>query len=138
MERLARDQIAKAILRKFKFKVATLPAGAFQWLFFLSAHVSPPVTHLAFNRIAAKLLGLTPDEGAIARGEQAMPAVNLIMEAGFLAIGFKGVADHPVTTPRAVARAFNQVGLRVVQEARLRPIPVVSVYFNWLLEKVGE
>lgn len=67
-----------------------------------------------------------------------MPAVNLIMEAGFLAIGFKGVADHHVTTPRAVARAFNQVGLRVVQEARLRPIPFVSVYFNWLLEKVGE
>jgi len=55
-------------------------AGAFQWLFFLSAHVSPPVSDLAFNRIAAKLLGLTPDEGAIARGEQAMPAVIGILE----------------------------------------------------------
>jgi SAM-dependent methyltransferase len=65
-----------------------------------------------------------------------MPAVNLIMEAGFLAIGFKGIGDHHVTTPRAVARAFDQAGLRVVQEARLRPIPGVSVYFNWLLEKI--
>jgi SAM-dependent methyltransferase len=65
-----------------------------------------------------------------------MPAVNLVMEAGFLAIGFKGIGDHHVTTPRTVARAFDQVGLRVLQEARLRPIPGVSVYFNWLLEKV--
>ena len=65
-----------------------------------------------------------------------MPAVNLVMEAGFLAIGFKGIGDHHVTTPRTVARAFDQVGLRVLQEARLRPIPWVSVYFNWLLEKV--
>jgi glutathione S-transferase len=55
-------------------------AGALQWLFFLSAHVSLPVTDLAFNRIAAKLLGLTPDEGAIARGEQSMPAVIGILE----------------------------------------------------------
>jgi SAM-dependent methyltransferase len=65
-----------------------------------------------------------------------MPAVNLVMEAGFLAIGFKGIGDHHVTTPRTVARAFDQVGLRVLQEARLRPIPGFSVYFNWLLEKV--
>jgi 2-polyprenyl-3-methyl-5-hydroxy-6-metoxy-1,4-benzoquinol methylase len=65
-----------------------------------------------------------------------MPAVNLVMEAGFLAIGFKGIGDHHVTTPRTVARAFDQVGLRVLQEARLRPIPGVSVYFNWLLKKV--
>ena len=51
----------------------TSPAGrasALQWLFFLSGHVSPSVTDLAFNRIAAKLLGLTPDEDAIARGEK--------------------------------------------------------------------
>ncbi|MFZ0887341.1 MAG: class I SAM-dependent methyltransferase [Candidatus Binataceae bacterium] len=65
-----------------------------------------------------------------------MPAVNLMMEAGFRAIGFKGIGDHHVTTPRAVARAFDDVGLRVVQGAQLRPIPGVSVYFNWLLEKV--
>jgi SAM-dependent methyltransferase len=66
-----------------------------------------------------------------------MPAVNLLMEAGFLAIGFKGITDRHITTPRTVARSFDHVGMRVVKEARLRPIPGVSVYFNWLLEKVG-
>jgi glutathione S-transferase len=68
-------------------------ASALQWLFFLSAHVSPPVTDLAFNRIAAKLLGLTPDEGAIARGEQAMPAVIGILE-GHLAKGKWMLSDE--------------------------------------------
>jgi SAM-dependent methyltransferase len=66
-----------------------------------------------------------------------MPAVNLIMEASFSAIRFKGIADHHVTKPRTVARAFDHVGLRVLQEARLRPVLGVSIYFNWLLEKVG-
>ena len=65
-----------------------------------------------------------------------MPAVNLVMDAGFRAIGFKGIGDHHVTTPQAVARAFDEVGLRVVREARLRLIPGVPMYFGWLLEKV--
>ncbi len=46
-------------------------ADALRWLFFLSSHLSPPTTDLAFNRIAAKLLGLKPDEDAIVRGEKA-------------------------------------------------------------------
>ena len=61
----------------------TTPAGrafALQWLFFLSGHVSPSVTDLAFNRIAAKLLGLTPDEDAIARGEKALPPIIGILD----------------------------------------------------------
>ena len=62
----------------------TSPAGranALRWLFFLSGHISPSATDLAFNRIAAKLLGLPPDEGAIARGEKALPGVVSIVEA---------------------------------------------------------
>lgn len=55
-------------------------ADALRWLFFLSGHISPPATDLAFNRIAAKLLGLTPDEGAIARGDKALPDVIRILE----------------------------------------------------------
>jgi len=65
-----------------------------------------------------------------------MPAVNLMMEAGFRAIGFKGIGDHHVTTPRAVAQAFDEVGLRVVRKAQLHLVPGVPVYFDWLLEKV--
>jgi hypothetical protein len=66
-----------------------------------------------------------------------MPAVNAMMELGFRAIGFKGINDHHVTTPRAVARAFDRGGLRVTQHAQLRLIPGVPLYFNWLLEKAA-
>jgi len=55
-------------------------AEALKWLFFLAQHVSPPATDLAFNRIAAKLAGRPSDEAAIARGEQALPAVIKILE----------------------------------------------------------
>jgi glutathione S-transferase len=54
----------------------TTPAGradALRWLFFLTSTISPPTTEVAFNRIAVKLRGGTPDEAAIARGEQALP-----------------------------------------------------------------
>src|ERR1700676_957787 len=55
-------------------------AGALRWLFFLSGHISPPATDLAFNRIAVKLAGLPGDEAAIARGEKALPDVISIVE----------------------------------------------------------
>ena len=54
----------------------TSPAGradALRWLFFLTSAISPPATEVAFNRIAVKLSGGTPDEAAIARGEKALP-----------------------------------------------------------------
>jgi SAM-dependent methyltransferase len=66
-----------------------------------------------------------------------MPAVNMMMELGFRAIGFKGINDHHVTTPRAVASAFDRAGLRVAQQARLRLLPGVPLYFDWLLEKAA-
>ena len=55
-------------------------ADALRWLFFLSGHISPSASDLAFNRVAAKLLGLPSDEDAIARGEKALPAVISILE----------------------------------------------------------
>lgn len=55
-------------------------ADALKWLFFLSQHITPPAGELAFNRIAAKLLGLPSDEAAIARGEKALPRVLGIVE----------------------------------------------------------
>jgi len=48
-------------------------ADALRWLFFLTSAVSPPATELAFNRIAVKLRGGTPDQAAIERGEKALP-----------------------------------------------------------------
>jgi SAM-dependent methyltransferase len=68
-----------------------------------------------------------------------MPAVNKLMEAGFYAIGFKGIDDHHVTTPRSVSRCFGRVGLRVVARRHLdmpaRPPLGVRLYYDWLLEK---
>ena len=55
-------------------------AEALKWLFFLSTHISPPATELAFNRIAVRLRGGTGDEAAIARGEKALPDVLSILE----------------------------------------------------------
>jgi len=67
-----------------------------------------------------------------------MPSVNPTMEVGFRLIGFKGINDHHVTTPAAVARAFDGAGLRVVRQSFLdvplgRPLGL-RLYHNWLLE----
>jgi SAM-dependent methyltransferase len=64
-----------------------------------------------------------------------MPAVNRMMEAGFRAIGFKGIEDHHVTTPASVAGGFGRAGLRVVRHETLAPIPGINLYYDWLLEK---
>jgi ubiquinone/menaquinone biosynthesis C-methylase UbiE len=70
-----------------------------------------------------------------------MPAVNKLMEAAFLAIGFKGINDHHVTTPRQIEQAFAAAGLRRVSSATLDlpfRMPLgVRVYYDWLLEKPG-
>jgi hypothetical protein len=59
------------------------------------------------------------------------------MELGFRAIGFKNIDERHVTTPRAVSSAFDRVGLRVTQHERLRLLPGLPLYFNWLLEKAA-
>jgi SAM-dependent methyltransferase len=66
-----------------------------------------------------------------------MPAVNRAMEWGFLAIGFKGINDHHVTTPRAVSRAFGGAGFSVIRESRLGVprVPGAALYYTWLLRK---
>jgi len=65
---------------------ATGRANALRWLFFLSGHISPSATDLAFNRLAAKVLGIPSDQNAIARAEKALPGVIGIVE-GQLARG---------------------------------------------------
>lgn len=68
-----------------------------------------------------------------------MPSVNKLMEAGFLAIGFKGINDHHVTTPQSVRASFEECGLRL-RSARYLDFPAdaplgLRLYYNWLLEK---
>lgn len=55
-------------------------ADALRWLFFLSAHISPPTGDLVYNRIAVKFLKIPADDDAIARGEKALPPVIRILE----------------------------------------------------------
>lgn len=68
-----------------------------------------------------------------------MPAVNKMMEVSFLAIGFKGIDDHHVTTPKQVAARFHANGFIVDDQARLTlPIPTIpgaTVYYDWLLRR---
>jgi SAM-dependent methyltransferase len=68
-----------------------------------------------------------------------MPAVNKMMEAGFRAIGFKGIEDHHVTTPVSVARHFEAAGFRLRREHHLdlplSPPLGLRLYYDWLLEK---
>jgi glutathione S-transferase len=56
-------------------------ADALRWLFFLSGHIAPSATDLAFNRIAVRLLGIPGDQEAIARGEKALPGMIEIIES---------------------------------------------------------
>jgi glutathione S-transferase len=49
-------------------------------LFFLTSAISPPATEVAFNRVAIKLRGGTPDEAAIERGEKALVAPLQVIE----------------------------------------------------------
>jgi glutathione S-transferase len=60
---------------------AAARATALKWLFFLAQHIAPAATDLAFNRIAAKVLGVKADEDAIGRGEKALPAVLQVLQS---------------------------------------------------------
>lgn len=68
-----------------------------------------------------------------------MPAVNKLMDAGFRAIGFKGIDDLHVTTPAEVLAALPRAGFRIAGANYLdfplrRPLGA-RLYYDWLLEK---
>jgi glutathione S-transferase len=87
-------------------------AQALKWLFFLSQHISPPATDLAFNRVAAKLSGRPIDEAAIARGEKAVPDVIKIVEGNLAANRWMLGADFSL-----VDCAYSSV-LNVIEKAQ--------------------
>ena len=65
-----------------------------------------------------------------------MPAVNVLMEAGFRAIGFRGIGHHHVTPPAKVARRFRDSGFVLLGQRTLGvPAPGLRLYSTWLLEK---
>ena len=101
-------------------------AEAMKWLFFLSTHISPPATELAFNRVAVKLRGLPGDEAAIARGEKALPEVIGIVE-GQLAKN-KWILGNEFTL---VDCAYGPV-LNVIEKAdfSFAPFPKTKAYLD--------
>jgi predicted TPR repeat methyltransferase len=68
-----------------------------------------------------------------------MPSVNGLMQAAFTAVGFKGIADHHVTTPAQVSKRCPEFGLRAIAQRHLvlpAPRPFgLRLYYNWLLRK---
>jgi ubiquinone/menaquinone biosynthesis C-methylase UbiE len=69
-----------------------------------------------------------------------MPAVNEAMRAAFLAIGFRQIEHHHITTPADAASRFSASGLRVQRTGHLT-LPFgaplgVRLYYCWLLEKI--
>jgi SAM-dependent methyltransferase len=64
-----------------------------------------------------------------------MPRVDRVMEVGFLAIGFRSINHHHITTPGDVEAAFPRVGFTVEDRAPLG-LPGFALYHNWLLRKV--
>ncbi len=68
-----------------------------------------------------------------------MPSVNKLMEAGFFAIGFKGINDLHITRPADITLSIASAGFNRVAESYLDyPLPVpfgLRLYHNWLLEK---
>lgn len=63
-----------------------------------------------------------------------MPRVDRIMEVGFLAIGFRSINHHHITTPEDVEATFPAVGFTVADRAPLKVVGL-PLYFNWLLRK---
>lgn len=68
-----------------------------------------------------------------------MPSVNKVMEAGFFAIGYKGINDLHITKPEDVAQQFEAAGLKCIKRSTLDfPLPSpfgLRLYHNWLLQK---
>jgi SAM-dependent methyltransferase len=68
-----------------------------------------------------------------------MPSVNGLMEAAFLAVRFKGIADHHVTKPAQVGARCPDFGLRAIERSHLvfpAPRPFgLTLYYNWLFRK---
>jgi SAM-dependent methyltransferase len=121
---------------------AKLEQGSVYALPYPDNHFDLAVSFSVFEHLAEyeKALGevyrvLTPG-GLFLLG---MPSVNRLMEAAFLAIGFKGINDHHITTPADVARAWPRVGFGRVAASFLdfpARVPFgLRLYHDWMLEK---
>ena len=90
------------------------------------------IEHLrSYREALAEIARVTAPDGRLLLG---MPAVNLTMELGFRAIGFKGIDDHHVTTPSQVSAALSDCGWSIERRDRLK-VMGLTVYYQWLLTR---
>jgi SAM-dependent methyltransferase len=137
----ADPEVATASLATRGFR-ATLKRGSVYELPYDSASFDLIVSFSMFEHLAEYSKGLLEIARVLRPGGSfllGMPAVNKLMEAAFLAIGFKGIDDHHITTPAQVSGAFGDAGLRVTRHSTL-DLPLraplgTPVYYVWLLEK---
>lgn len=133
---------ASAALSEFSVS-AELRAGSVYELPYPDARFDLVVSFSTFEHLHRYELALSEVRRVLRPGGfflLGMPAVNRMMEAGFLAIGFRGIDDHHVTTPAQVAARFAAHGFAVRERATMN-LPLVRgagvpVYYNWLLERL--
>lgn len=126
-----------------KQKTAHLRQGSVYELPYADEHFDLVVSFSVFEHLSEYPKALSEVRRVLKPGGVfllGMPAVNRLMEAGFFAIGFKGINDHHVTTPRQVSAEFQRAGLRL-KRADTLGVPFRSplgatVYSVWLLEKL--
>ncbi len=120
---------------------STLVRGSVYELPYADASFDLVVSFSVFEHLAEHERGLREVARVLRPGGLfllGMPSVNRIMEAAFLAIGFKGIEDHHITTPAAVAARFEGAGLCVKRSTGLdvlRPPLGMRLYHDWLLER---
>ncbi len=125
-------------------KSSRLRRGSVYELPYADAHFDLAVCFSVFEHLNDPTRALAEVHRVLAPGGLfllGMPAVNRLMEAGFRAIGFKGIEDLHVTTPAAVFGSLGDAGFRVAAESHLDvPLPPpfgARLYYDWLLEKPG-
>ena len=135
----ADPKVAEGVLGRHGLRADLCNASVYS-LPFESGHFDLVVSYSVFEHLheyrqaLAEVVRVLRPGGAFLLG---MPAVNKAMSWGFRAIGFRGIEDHHVTSPRDVSRAFADAGFVVAREARLGlgSICGAAIYYTWLLEK---
>lgn len=123
---------------------ATLVQGTVYDLPYPSGHFDLIVCFSVFEHLHEYKKALREAHRVLAPGGLfllGMPAVHRLMSMLFESIGHSTIDDIHVTTPKMIRTSFAEVGFKI---AGYRPLNVplapplgLSLYYNWLLEKVG-
>jgi SAM-dependent methyltransferase len=124
---------------------AALVRGSVYELPYPDRHFDLVVCFSVFEHLAEYPRGLAEVRRVLNAGGRfllGMPSVNKGMEAAFRLIGFKGIEDHHITTPRMVSDRFESIGFRIERahhlDLPLRRPAGLRLYYDWLLRLAPE